>query len=191
VTKLEPFHPILWISLTEALLRILAFVDGKVGLALARINQDLRDGRLEVGRVVLGATMIAPIEASDWERLTVCAPLLNPAEGVRVDPYEPGHYFVRRAGLDRHYPTAAMMAAMPPPGPTPAGRAETEATRWARDPVIARMKVYWPPHGLRPPGYSIAKLTIRLNKEPEFLDKNVSEDTVRLADKEIKAALEK
>ena len=36
------------------------------------------------------------LSRADWEHRTVHAPH-NPAEGVRVEPYEPGRYFVRRA----------------------------------------------------------------------------------------------
>jgi hypothetical protein len=69
--------------------------------------------------------------------------------------------------------------------------AETETTRWQREPVIATMKKLYPPDGVRPKGISIAVLTTRINREPEFQGKKVSEDTVRLADIEIKAALKK
>jgi len=69
--------------------------------------------------------------------------------------------------------------------------AETEATRWQREPVIALIKKYWPPHGIRPNGVTIAMVTKRLNNEPEFKSKSVSEDTVGRAFRDIKAAREK
>jgi hypothetical protein len=66
--------------------------------------------------------------------------------------------------------------------------ARAEFTRWQREPTIEAMKDFYPPHGLRPKGVSIAALTNRINKRPEFKENQVSEDTVRLADKEIKAS---
>jgi hypothetical protein len=53
------------------------------------------------------------------------------------------------------------------------------------------IKTLYPPDGIRPKGVSIAMLTNRINKRPEFKAGEVSEDTVRLADKEIKAAHKK
>jgi hypothetical protein len=64
--------------------------------------------------------------------------------------------------------------------------AKAEATRWQRDPVIAKMKEFYAPHGIRPRGVSIARVTQRINKDLEFQNDKVSEDTVRLADIELK-----
>ena len=50
------------------------------------------------------------------------------------------------------------------------------------------MKSIFPPDGIRPKGMSIARLTKRINKLPEFKDQKVSEDTVGRADIEIKTA---
>jgi hypothetical protein len=58
-------------------------------------------------------------------------------------------------------------------------------------PVIAKMKELYPPDGIRPKGVSIAALTKRINRQPEFQGNPVIEDTVRLADFEIKTALKK
>jgi hypothetical protein len=69
--------------------------------------------------------------------------------------------------------------------------AETETTRWAREPVIAVAKRLFPPDGKRPKGMSISRLTKRFNKEPEFKENEVSEDTVDRAFKDIEAALQK
>jgi hypothetical protein len=81
----------------------------------------------------------------------------------------------------------------------PATRAEeseseltkAEHTRWQRDRVIAVMKEFYSPHGIRPKGVSIKRLTDRINRLSEFKENRVSEDTVRLADFEIKAPLKK
>jgi len=81
------------------------------------------------------------------------------------------------AWLDRNYPAASAP--------------KTETPRWAREPVIAKMKEFYPPDGIRPKGVSIAALTKRINRQPEFQGNPVIEDTVRLADFEIKAALKK
>jgi hypothetical protein len=64
-------------------------------------------------------------------------------------------------------------------------------TRWQRDRVIAAMKEFYSPHGIRPNGVSIKRLTDRINRLSEFKENQVSEDTVRLADSEIKAPLKK
>jgi hypothetical protein len=69
--------------------------------------------------------------------------------------------------------------------------AETETTRGQREPAIAVAKRLFPPNGRRPTGSSIAKLTKRFNREPEFKEKNVSEDTVDRAFKDIEAALQR
>jgi hypothetical protein len=104
--------------------------------------------------------------------------------------------------LARQFPRPSIEKTAPLPAP-PAGAAEllpksgaedaaeTEATRWQREPVIALIKKYWPPHGIRPNGVTIAMVTNRLNNEPEFKSKSVSEDTVGRAFRDIKAAREK
>jgi hypothetical protein len=78
-----------------------------------------------------------------------------------------------------------------PPEESPPRPAEAEATRWQRDPVIGKMKQFYPPDGIRPKGVSIAGLRTRINNEPEFKGRPVSEDTVRLADIEIRTARKK
>ena len=75
-----------------------------------------------------------------------------------------------------------------PPEPKPT---EVERTRWQRDDVIRAMKTLYPPDGIRPRGVSIAAVTKRIKTLPEFKEKQVSEDTVRLADLEIKVARKK
>jgi hypothetical protein len=182
------------VPLTAALLRIISFVDGKADLALLCINRDLREGRLHAALVAPDGTLRL-LEVSDWQSRTVHAPLI-PAEGVRVEPYEEGRFFIARPDLDEWYsmsPVPATVAVDPQPAvKLPSGEKATEAetTRWAREPVIAKMKEFYPPNGIRPKGLSIAALTKRINRQPEFQGKTVSEDTVRLADFEIKAAFE-
>jgi hypothetical protein len=85
----------------------------------------------------------------------------------------------------------ATKLAQPPRLPKGERAAETETTRGQREPAIAVAKRLFPPHGRRPKGNSIAKLTKRFNNEPEFKEKNVSEDTVDRAFKDIAAALQK
>jgi hypothetical protein len=77
----------------------------------------------------------------------------------------------------------------PEPGPE-SELAKAEHTRWQRDRTIAAIKELHPPHGIRPKGTSIQALTNRINKLQEFQGNKVSDDTVRLADKEIKAEIE-
>jgi hypothetical protein len=69
--------------------------------------------------------------------------------------------------------------------------AEAEPTRWQRDRTIAAIKTLHPPDGIRPKGVSIAALTNRINKLPEFKENQISEDTVGRALEDIKAALKK
>ena len=75
----------------------ISLVGGKRDLGLGIINRYLRSGLLEGALVAPDGTMTL-FSRTDWERRTVHAPD-NPAEGVRVEPYEAGDYFVRRAGL--------------------------------------------------------------------------------------------
>jgi hypothetical protein len=66
-----------------------------------------------------------------------------------------------------------------------------EATRWQRERAKAAMKTLYPPHGIHPEGVSIQAVTNRINRLEDFQEDKVSHDTVRLADIEIKTALEK
>jgi hypothetical protein len=61
--------------------------------------------------------------------------------------------------------------------------AGAERTRWQRDRLIPKMKEFYR-DGIRPKGISIARWTKSIKTDPEFQD--VSEDTVRLADLELK-----
>jgi len=50
-----------------------------------------------------GTTIKKLLEGSDWRQRCVRAPF-RPAEGVRVEPYEEGRWFISRADVDREYP---------------------------------------------------------------------------------------
>jgi hypothetical protein len=67
------------------------------------------------------------LEPSYWQQRTVCAPQI-PAEGVRVEPYEEGQFYIWRADLDEEYPitpvTAADRQRYAEGGSEPAARAE-------------------------------------------------------------------
>ena len=91
------FHPRDWAPLQDAVLQLISLVGGKRDLGLVMINRYLRSGQL-AGALVAPDGTLTLFSRTDWERRTVHAPL-NPAEGVRVEPYEAGYYFVRRAGL--------------------------------------------------------------------------------------------
>jgi hypothetical protein len=93
------FHLRDWVPLQDAVLQIISLVGGKRDLGLAMINQYLRSGQLELARVAPDLTMTL-FSRTDCEHRTVHAPS-NPAEGVRVEPYEAGYYVVRRDGLPR------------------------------------------------------------------------------------------
>jgi hypothetical protein len=98
------FRPRDWVPLTAAFIRIMSFVDGRADLALACINRDLREEVLHAALVASDGTIKMLLEGSDWQRRTVHAPHI-PAEGVRVEPYEEGRFFIWRADLDKGYPT--------------------------------------------------------------------------------------
>jgi hypothetical protein len=106
------FHPRDWVEFTLAFLRIRSFVGGRNDLALACITRDLREERLHAALVGLDGTIKMLLKGSDWQQRTVCAPLI-PEEGVSVDPYEEGRYFIWRAGLDERYPTSPATPATP------------------------------------------------------------------------------
>jgi hypothetical protein len=78
-----------------------------------------------------------------------------------------------------------------PEPPLESELAKAEPTRWQRDRTINAIKSLHPPNGIRPKSVSIAALTQRINKLPEFKGDEVSEDTVRRADVEIKACRKK
>ena len=101
-----------WMPLTPAFIRIMSFVDGRADLALACINRDLLEGQLRAALVAPDGTIKMQLEASDWQQRAVHAPH-NPAEGVRVEPYEDGRFFIWRADLDREYPTNPASPATP------------------------------------------------------------------------------
>jgi hypothetical protein len=110
------------VLLTPAFLQIMSFV-GKA-LAQAYINQDLREGRLRAVLVAFDGTIKRLLEPSYWQQRAVRAPLI-PVEGVTVEPYEEGQFFIWRADLDEEYPvTAADRQRYAEGGSEPAARAE-------------------------------------------------------------------
>jgi hypothetical protein len=67
---------------------------------------------------------ITRFSKTDCERRTVRAPLIHPAEGVGVEPYEAGQYFVGRASFVKltspaSEPAARAEPALPEPAPAP------------------------------------------------------------------------
>jgi hypothetical protein len=203
-------HPRDWVELTPAFLRIMSFVDEGGARARVRalecINRDLPEKRLRAALVAPDNTIIKILEKPDFQGRTVRSPL-DPAEGVWIEPpFEEGRVCICRASLDEWYsthpatPTAVADRQLPAADESePAARAEesmpelaeTEHTRWQRDRTIEAMKTLLPPDGIRPKGMSIKGLTDRINKLEEFQENKVSEDTVRLADTEIKDPLKK
>jgi hypothetical protein len=79
-------------------------------LALSRLNRDLRSERLGSALVEVspdGNERVTWLSPSDWLQRTV-----TPLEPIRtfrvaVEPYAAGHYYVRRADLDKWYPDPA------------------------------------------------------------------------------------
>ena len=125
-TMPRPFYPNEWVELQAALSRIRS-ITGLPDLALACLNRDLRNGQLGSALVEIsldGKVTMKPLNSSDWQQRSVHAPFerRNGREGYRfeVKPHAAGHYFVRRANLDKWYPDPAMptmlAAADPAPG---------------------------------------------------------------------------
>ena len=87
--------------LKAALLRIMSITKSR-DLALAYINRDLRSGQLGSALVQIspdGKETMTLLNPSDWQQRTVHAPW-NPEEGVGVEPYVDGLFFVRAVDLD-------------------------------------------------------------------------------------------
>jgi hypothetical protein len=96
VVRALTFHARDLLPLRDVTLQIIALVDGKRDPGLAVVNQCLRNGLLKSVLMAPDGTM-KPLASSDWgppPKRTVGAPH-NPAEGVYVEPYEAGLYFVR------------------------------------------------------------------------------------------------
>jgi hypothetical protein len=181
-----------WEPLRDAVLRVISRGGGKTAPGLSRINRCLRSGLLELMREAPDGT-ITVYSKADCEHLTVCAPLVHPAEGIRVEPYQEGDWFIRRASpAEPTSPVEPVALDSLPTDIEPATALEPElATRRQRDRTIEAIKTLYPPNGIRPKDVSIAMLTNRINKLPEFKENRVSEDTVGRALQDIKVALEK
>ena len=96
-----------WVPLKAVLRRIISITELRED-ALRSLNRDLRSGRLRSALLEISSddketmTLLNP---SDWQQRTVKA-TINPEESVWVEPYVAGlRYFVRRANLDKCYPT--------------------------------------------------------------------------------------
>jgi len=117
-----------WTPLRDVVLPVISFFGGNRGPGLAISNRYLHEGLLELALVAPDGTM-TEFSRMDCEHRTIHAPQLNPAEGVRVEPYEAGQHFARLAKLaspatatppaDRQLPAAerpqASASASPPP----------------------------------------------------------------------------
>jgi hypothetical protein len=87
-----------WVLLRDAVLLVISLVGGKRELGLALINQWVHRGLLDLALLAPDGSTMTLFSKKDCERRTIHAPL-NPAEGVRVEPYEAGQHFVRRSDL--------------------------------------------------------------------------------------------
>jgi hypothetical protein len=97
IAWLVPFADLVarnWESLRDPVLQIIKRVGGKTVPGLSVVNQCWQHGLVELGLMPLDGITISKRER---EHRSVCAPLINPAEGVRVEPYEAGCWFIRRA----------------------------------------------------------------------------------------------
>jgi hypothetical protein len=134
------FSPRDWVPLKAALVRIIS-ITGSRDRGLFYLNRDLRSGRLRSAKVQIsnGNEMVTRFNPSDWEQRTVEA-ALNPEEGVRVEPYEDGYFYVRAVDLDKHYPPAgtSTMTAAPQSdnaesSPTPAPEKQAPGIKPLKD----------------------------------------------------------
>jgi hypothetical protein len=100
-----------WAPFSEAFTRIVASV-GTPTLAGHRLYQDALDGRLEWAQVEIlpdGKEALTLLKPSDWRQRRVWVPIPSEERAyvTLVGEIEPvsGHFFVRRAGLNKRYPT--------------------------------------------------------------------------------------
>jgi hypothetical protein len=107
------FYPHEWVALEDAFNRIRS-ITRPADLVLLCLNRDLRSGRLGSALVEIspdGKETMTLLNSSDWQQRTVHATYERNRvrEGYRfeVKPYSAGHYFVRRADLDKCYPIPA------------------------------------------------------------------------------------
>lgn len=158
--------------------------------------------RGQIDRLEVWPLSIALCTPIDWEKGSTASRSVPVKSYVPKSDYDFGDCFAARFSdfaLETIYELEFCRDDLVAAGLLPAGKtaiedmagAEEPPTRWKRDRTIIAMKGLHPPHGIRPPGVSIRQLTKRINKLPEFKDETVSEDTVRNAEIEIKAALEK
>jgi hypothetical protein len=122
-----------WVPFGEAFTRILACV-GAVELALYQVRQDMLDGRLKAAKRDIstdGSETVTLLKPSGWQQLKVFEPDTPGGSAYIAGNFVGGHFFVRRADLDKHYPIAAtptMTAAHPSDGTRPPERRRGPAT---------------------------------------------------------------
>jgi hypothetical protein len=104
------FSPHEWVSLKDAFDRIMSITKSR-DLTLACLNRDLRSGRLGSMLVKISPDGKETMTPPDWQQWSVQAPIIHPDEGVRVEPYVDGYFYVRRVDLDKWYPTPTLPAA--------------------------------------------------------------------------------
>jgi hypothetical protein len=121
-----------WVEITPAFLWILSFVHGRADFASGCINRDLRESRLRAALVAADGTIVKLPDAAYWREHTVCAPHIA-AEGVRVEPFEEGRWFIWKADLEREYPTTTSPAAADRQSPA-AGAEPSQSLQAARQP---------------------------------------------------------
>jgi hypothetical protein len=98
IAWLVPFADLVarnWESLRDPVVQIIKRAGGKTVSGLRIINKCRRDGLLELGLMPPDGTTMRRF--SKTENLTIRAPDIHPAEGVRVEPYMAGDWFIRRA----------------------------------------------------------------------------------------------
>jgi hypothetical protein len=106
------FIPRDWVPLKVALLRLIS-ITGSRERGLSSLNRGLRSGRLRSLNVQSspdGSELATRHDPSYWEQHAVGAPQ-NPEEGVWVEPYEAGNFYVRAVDLDKFAGTPTMAAA--------------------------------------------------------------------------------
>ena len=105
------FIPRDWVAL-KAALRQLISITGSRDRGLSSLNRGLRSGRLRSVNVQSspdGSELMTRHDPSYWEQRAVGAPQ-NPEEGVWVEPYEAGGFYVRAVDLAKFAGTPKMAA---------------------------------------------------------------------------------
>ena len=118
------FDPRYWLPLTRAFGQFMSIIEARDHAQIC-INRDLHEGQLRLLLVAPDGTTWEP-DASERQKLTVHAPH-NFEEGVRIEPYHEGRWYVCRCDL-------AKLTTIPATPATP-----TDRRRYAEAPAVRKL----------------------------------------------------